>query len=104
MKSQIPWSRNSYWSIGLGAALLTIGLASPRILNAQANEEFAPLVKVRHEDYAKARKDFHTKLLREGPSPQPWTPVTPPTGVKEVEYQSGNLRLKAWVNLPADKR
>jgi dipeptidyl aminopeptidase/acylaminoacyl peptidase len=53
------------------------------------------------EDYATARRTFHTKLLRKGPAPQPWEPVQPPTDVTEVEYASGGLRLKAWVSGPA---
>jgi hypothetical protein len=55
-------------------------------------------VEVQHEDYGQARRRFQTKLLRQGPSPQPWSPVKPPAGVTEVEYPSGDLRLRAWVN------
>jgi formylglycine-generating enzyme required for sulfatase activity len=65
---------------------------------------FAPGVEVQDEDYAQARSRFHTKLLRKGPSPQEWKPLKPPEGVTEVEYPSGELRLKAWVNRPADER
>ncbi len=61
----------------------------------------APVVDVQHEDYAEARGRFRTKLLRHGPAPQPWSPVKPPEGTAEVEYPSGGLRLKAWVNHPA---
>jgi dienelactone hydrolase len=64
---------------------------------------FAPGVEVQHEDYAQARSRFQTKLLRKGPSPQGWTPTKPPEGVSEVEYASGELRLKAWVNRPTDQ-
>jgi dipeptidyl aminopeptidase/acylaminoacyl peptidase len=60
------------------------------------------VVEVQHEDYAQARARFRSKLLRQGPSPQPWSPVKPPAGVAEVEYPSGDLRLKAWVNRPAE--
>jgi dipeptidyl aminopeptidase/acylaminoacyl peptidase len=59
-------------------------------------------VEVQHEDYARARGRFRTKLLRQGPAPQPWSPVKPPAGVAEVEYPSGDLRLRAWVNRPAE--
>jgi len=65
---------------------------------------FAPEMDVQNEDYAQARGRFRTKLLRKGPSPQPWSPVKPPAGVTEVKYLSGELRLKAWVNRPADER
>jgi dipeptidyl aminopeptidase/acylaminoacyl peptidase len=50
------------------------------------------------EDYATARKNFKTKLLHQGPSQQPWEGVEAPTGVTEMEYVSGDLRLKAWVS------
>src|SRR5207248_4511528 len=52
------------------------------------------------EDYAQARKTFQTKLLRQGPAPQDWKPEIPPTGVSEIDYTSGAVRLKAWVNPP----
>src|SRR5262245_41148339 len=55
------------------------------------------------EDYAQARASFETKLLRKGPAPGAWEPVKPPKGVTEVEYPSGELRLKALVNRPADE-
>jgi dienelactone hydrolase len=63
---------------------------------------FGPATEVQKEDYARARSQFRTKLLRKGPSPQRWSPVDAPTGVAEVEYPSGDLRLKAWVNRPED--
>jgi dienelactone hydrolase len=50
------------------------------------------------EDYVEARARFQTKLLRSGPAPQPWQAERPPPGVQEVEYVSGSLRLKAWVD------
>jgi dienelactone hydrolase len=64
---------------------------------------FAPEVEIQSEDYAEARKHFQTKLLRKGPSPQEWSPVKLPAGVTEIEYPSGKLRLKAWMNRPADE-
>jgi formylglycine-generating enzyme required for sulfatase activity/dienelactone hydrolase len=57
------------------------------------------------EDYAQARSQFRTKLLRKGPPPQPAGPLPkPPAGVTEIEYTSGELRLKAWLNRPADEQ
>jgi dienelactone hydrolase len=50
------------------------------------------------EDYAEARKHFRTRLVRQGPAPQPGGPEAPPRGVDELAFQSGGLRLKAWVN------
>src|SRR5262249_31419372 len=43
---------------------------------------------------------FRTKLLRKGPAPQRWQKVKPLPDVAEVEYRSGELRLKAWTNQP----
>jgi dienelactone hydrolase len=63
----------------------------------------APEVDAQPEDYAQARSRFKTKLLRKGPSPQPWPMVKSPAGVTEIEYLSGELRLKAWMNRPADE-
>jgi dipeptidyl aminopeptidase/acylaminoacyl peptidase len=53
------------------------------------------------DDYAQVRREFRTKLLRNGPSPQRWKAVQAPKDVAVVEYPSGDLRLKAWVNRPA---
>jgi dipeptidyl aminopeptidase/acylaminoacyl peptidase len=66
-------------------------------------DPLAPVVEVQRDDYALARGRFRTKLLRKGPAPQPWTAVSPPEGVAQIEYRSGDLRLKAWVNRPADE-
>jgi dipeptidyl aminopeptidase/acylaminoacyl peptidase len=62
----------------------------------------APEVEIQNEDYGQARSRFKTKLVRKTPSPQPWSPVKPPPRVSEIEFASGDLRLKAWVNRPAD--
>jgi acetyl esterase/lipase len=60
-------------------------------------------LEAQNEDYAQARSRFQTKLVRKGPSPQGWTPTKPPEGVSEVEYPSGELRLKAWVSRPVNE-
>src|SRR5262245_41564775 len=59
-----------------------------------------PGLELQDEDYAVARGKFRTKLLRQGPAPQHWEALKVPSGVQQVEYRSGNLRLKAWVNRP----
>lgn len=52
-----------------------------------------------HEiDYAEARRSFHTRLLREGPSPQAAEPVAVAADAHEVMYTSGALQLRAWVS------
>jgi dipeptidyl aminopeptidase/acylaminoacyl peptidase len=60
-----------------------------------------PGLEPQEEDYTQARK-FRTKLLRQGPAPQRWAPVRLPSGVSEVVYASGDLRLRAWLNAPTD--
>jgi formylglycine-generating enzyme required for sulfatase activity/dienelactone hydrolase len=77
-------------------------------LRSQLNSVAAYLTvlpEIETEDYAQARSRFRTKLLRKGPPPQPSGPLPkPPAGVTEIEYTSGELRLKAWVNRPADEQ
>ena len=50
------------------------------------------------EDYAEARSKFQTNLTRQSPAPQTWDPAQPPPRVQEIEYLSGNLHLRAWVD------
>jgi dipeptidyl aminopeptidase/acylaminoacyl peptidase len=93
--------------ISRSAALFVLALAGARSARAQDSEPksapspFAPMVAVQQDDYARARKAFRTKLLREAPSPQTESLPSPPAGVDVVEYVSGALRLKAWVSRPA---
>jgi dienelactone hydrolase len=61
---------------------------------------FEPEVAVQTRDYALDRKDFRTKLVHEGPSPQKGPMPEAPAGVRVVDFPSGNLRLKAWINQP----
>jgi formylglycine-generating enzyme required for sulfatase activity len=65
---------------------------------------FAPEVELQEEDYAQARLRFHTRLVRKAASPQAWQPIKPPAGVSEIEFPSGGLRLKAWINRPSDEK
>jgi dipeptidyl aminopeptidase/acylaminoacyl peptidase len=58
-------------------------------------------LQIRSADYALARQSFRTRLLYTGPSPQPFEAERPPTGVAEIMYPSGDLRLKAWIARPA---
>ena len=52
------------------------------------------------QPYAEARKSFQTRLVRSTPAPQPWDPEVPPDTADVIEYTSGTLRLKAWVDKP----
>lgn len=51
-------------------------------------------------DLAAARSGFVTTLRTRGPSPQEYQKEAPPKGVQEVEYTSGDLKLKAWTASP----
>jgi dienelactone hydrolase len=52
-------------------------------------------------DYAADRLAFRTKLLMRAPAPQPHGMPSAPRGVREIDYPSGDLRLRAWIGLPA---
>jgi dienelactone hydrolase len=65
----------------------------------QSRGLYDPEVNIQNEDYALTRKNFRTSLLRVDGSPQrEMIAVTRPAYVDEVEYPSGNLRLKAWIS------
>jgi acetyl esterase/lipase len=49
------------------------------------------------------RRSFKTKLTKTGPAPQEFERETPPAGVRQVSYQSGNLQLAAWFAVPPGK-
>ena len=54
------------------------------------------------KDLATARKGFITQLWAHSPAPQPYQNTKPPTGVREVEFVSGNLKLKGWLSADAN--
>jgi dienelactone hydrolase len=64
------------------------------------NRSFDPLVEIQKEDYAKARRRFKTNLVQKIASPQPAPMPAAPDGAEVVEFPSGDLRLKAWLNRP----
>jgi dienelactone hydrolase len=88
-------------------ALLTFALAhSPLSIGFCAaqteNWRSVPEITVQNEDYAVVRAKFHTKLRIRGPAPeQVCGDEKLPKGVSEVEFPSGPLRLKSWMNRPA---
>lgn len=79
--------------LGATTAGLVLGAYEVR---AQWKSELA----IRTTDYAVERQTFQTRLTRRRPAPQPGGMYTPPAGVREIEFPSGDLRLKAWVGLP----
>ncbi|WP_310820746.1 alpha/beta hydrolase family protein [Stratiformator vulcanicus] len=50
--------------------------------------------------FLKRRAGWESTLVREGPAPQPFGEMTPPDGISEVTYLSGDLALKAWYASP----
>lgn len=83
--------------IGCGALFLVcggiIGVAIWRFLAPTSFPE-------QTEEYAQARRNFQTRLIRKGPAPQHGQRERPPARVREIDYTSGDLRLKAWVSGP----
>jgi dipeptidyl aminopeptidase/acylaminoacyl peptidase len=89
----------------LAAWLLTA--ASPTFAQAPPTKapNYAPPVA---RDLAEYRSKYPTKLTRKGAPPEIWqdpTPLKLPAGVNEVTFDSGDLKLKAWVSaVPNDGR
>lgn len=50
------------------------------------------------EDLATARRSFVTRLQVRGPAPQRYQNEKLPPGVRQVEYPSGDLKLKGWLS------
>ncbi len=50
------------------------------------------------EKLNKTKTLFKTQLIKKTKSPQSYKEETPPANAQEVYYQSGNLRLKAWLS------
>jgi dipeptidyl aminopeptidase/acylaminoacyl peptidase len=63
----------------------------------QSHPDVSPGLDLQQEDYAQARSAFKTKLLQQGPSPQPGEPLQTPPNTVAIEYRSGELTLKAFV-------
>jgi len=89
---------------------LVIFLASGIALSADgnttgvlANEENISFTKQITSRFYEERCGFETNLIKRIPAPQEYEAEVPPAGVKEVFYDSGDLKLKAWLlDKPAD--
>jgi dipeptidyl aminopeptidase/acylaminoacyl peptidase len=57
-------------------------------------------LRIRTGDYSTDRSAFRTRLVVRGPAPQPHSMPSAPRGVREIDYPSGDLRLRAWIGLP----
>jgi dienelactone hydrolase len=87
--------------LGAVTALALLLVTCAGLIGYGVYKVFAPTsFPAQTEDYADARAKFRTNLLRKGPAPQEWDPEPLPPGVRQIDYTSGGLKLKAWVNDP----
>jgi hypothetical protein len=90
----------------LSATTLIFLYLSAGICRAQAASTSSPdyrvSVEIQRESMANARDHFKSKILRQGPPPAEWPDLQAPKGATEVAYPSGQLKLKAWINIPSD--
>lgn len=82
----------------------TLAARSPTLAQPVQSQTVGQGLRLRNTDYAADRASFRTSLLVAGPSPQQGDMPKPPQHVREIEYPSGDLRLKAWVGMPAQRQ
>ena len=96
-------SYNRPWGAALGVLAIFLALHSAGC-DGQANSDGSQAA-VSSDDLAAARKNVATRLRVRGAAPQPFENVTPPPGVREVQYSSADMKLKGWLSVePADGR
>jgi dienelactone hydrolase len=81
-------------------ATLDRASSSSTVADRLPDRPSAPSVRLESLSYAEAHALFHTRLLREGPAPQPYGPISVPADAREIPYTSDDLTLKAWVSAP----
>jgi dienelactone hydrolase len=70
----------------------------------RATSEAPDALRASDKDYAESRLAFRTKLVVEGPSPQPWEPVKVASDAREIAYESDGRQLRAWVSPDSKKQ
>src|SRR5690348_10726560 len=60
-----------------------------------------PGLELQTEDFARARANFATRLVREGPAPAEGEALGPLADADTVEYRSGTLPLRAYRSHPS---
>jgi dipeptidyl aminopeptidase/acylaminoacyl peptidase len=80
------------------AVLAGLGLAAGSPASAETVSPSG--LRIGMDDYAADRTAFQTRLLVRGPSPQRRGMPVAPSGVRDIDYPSGNLRLRAWAGMP----
>ncbi len=88
-------------SLWLPAVLLSIGAGCRPATEPTAQPTPSKTVAAT-DDLANSRKGFAAKLRLRGPAPQPYQNTKPPAGVKQVEFKSGDLKLKGWLSADAN--
>lgn len=87
--------------LNISRRAIVVGSAAALVFEARdALAQSSSNLGVRTTDYAVERQSFQTRLTSRRPSPQPGAMPRPPADVREIEFPSGDLRLKAWVGLP----
>lgn len=79
------------------------GLSAAALLppSAHANLSMPAVLPLAREDYAKARRQFQTHLLRKIAAPEKSTPLGTPPGATRVTYPggpNGSIELVAWLS------
>src|SRR3954466_2753799 len=88
------------WSLGLVVVLLPVAVGC-RPGRGPTGQPVPGRPTADAEDLAAARSGFVTRLRVRGPAPQRYRNDKPPAGVTEVEYTSGDLKLKGWLSADA---
>ncbi len=86
-------------SILAGAAGLTAAACLPKI--AGASLVMPDVMPFEHDDYAHARKRFHTHLVKKISAPEKSSPLGTPEGGRRVTYPggpNGSIELVAWLS------
>lgn len=84
-------------------AFLALAITSHAAAGQGAPEDprVPPEVAIQTEDYARARHDFTTTLVKRGPSPQKPPALEASASADTVSFRSGSLTLQAWISRPA---
>jgi dipeptidyl aminopeptidase/acylaminoacyl peptidase len=81
------------------AVLAGLGLTTCSPASAETRSPSG--LRINTRDYATDRAAFQTRLLVRRPSPQRSGMPSAPRGVREIDYPSGDLRLRAWAGIPS---
>jgi dipeptidyl aminopeptidase/acylaminoacyl peptidase len=98
MVSLMPITRRTLLSTLTATAIL------PHLAEAEdsgPNFAIPDIPPLETQDYAEARRNFATKLIRLGPAPEESAPLGEPKGARKILYPGGpdgTLKLIAWVS------